>query len=194
MQIDTIGGSFLKKLKWIIYLSLIIIIAYTVHPIILRKIFPISFQEEIIRYSKAYHVDPYLIVAIIKVESNFSPYVVSPKGAMGLMQIMPDTGKWIAEKIELDQFYMEELYVSEVNIKLGSWYLQNLHKQFKGNTELVLAAYNGGSGNVSNWLLDQRFSKDGKTLDHIPFLETRNYVKKVLTYYKLYKKIYHFSV
>lgn len=184
----------MKKLKWLIYLFIIIIIAYMVHPIILRRIFPIKFQEEIIKYSKVYNVDPYLIGAVIRIESNFNPYAISPKGAMGLMQIMPTTGSWAADKIGLDNFYIEKLYVSEVNIEIGSWYLKNLNKQFNEDIPLVLAAYNGGSGNVSNWLLDKRFSKDGETLDHIPFLETRNYIKKVLSYYKLYKKIYQFEL
>ncbi len=184
----------MKKGKWIITIFLIMIIAYILHPLILRRIFHVSFQEEIIKYSKVYSVDPYLIAAVIKVESNFNPYAISPKEARGLMQIMPATGSWAAEKIGLENFYVEELYTSEVNIEIGSWYLQNLNKQFNGNIPLVLAAYNGGSGNVSKWLLDKRYSKDGKNLDYIPFLETRNYVKKVLSYRKLYKRIYNFNL
>lgn len=184
----------MKKGKWIISIILIIIIAYIFHPLILKRFLPIKFQEEIIKYSKVYNVEPYLIAAVIKVESNFNPYANSPKEARGLMQIMPSTGFWAAEKIGLEDFYIEELYTSEINIEIGAWYLQNLNKQFNGNIQLVLAAYNGGSGNVTNWLLDKRYSEDGKNLDHIPFLETRNYVKKVLTYQKLYKKIYDFNL
>lgn len=189
-----IGGSILKKLKWIIYLSLIALLTYIAHPIILRKIFPVSFQEEIIKYSEIYQINPNLIAAVIKVESDFNPHALSPKGAMGLMQIMPNTGNWIAKRMGLDSFDIGQLYDSQMNIELGTWYLQNLHKQFKGDPQLFLAAYNAGSGNVSKWLMDQRFSKDGQTLDYIPFTETRNYIKKVENYQKIYEKTYNLGV
>lgn len=180
----------MKKGKWVIGLLICIIIVYFFHPFILKKVFSVKYREEIINYSKEFQVDPYLVAAIMKVESNFDPYAQSHKGAMGLMQIMPSTGNWVAKEISLDNFYLQELYVPEVNIKIGTWYLQTLSNQFNGDIHLILAAYNGGSGNVSKWLLDKRYSNDGKNLEYIPFRETRNYVEKVLFYYNLYRRIY----
>jgi len=188
-----IGGSFLKKGKWIIWTLLLLLTIYFLHPMVLNKLFPIHYQEEILKYSRKYNIDPYLIAAIIKVESNYNPYAHSFKDAMGLMQIIPSTGFWGAKELEIEDFYLEELYVVERNIEIGTWYLKKLHQQFRGDVRLVLAAYNGGSGNVTKWLSDERYSSNGRDLDYIPFAETRNYVEKVLFYRNLYSRLNQFN-
>lgn len=180
----------MRKGKWFFWTLLILLIIYFFHPMILRRFFPIQYQDEIIKYSREYGMDPYLVAGIIKVESNYNPYAQSHKNAMGLMQIIPSTGLWAAEELDLKDFYVEELYTAETNIAIGAWYLQRLNQQFHGNIRLVLAAYNGGSGNVTKWLSDPRYSTDGRSLDNIPFPETRSYVEKVLFYHRLYQKIY----
>ena len=180
----------MKKGKWLILLLIFIITVYIFYPIIMKKLFPIPFQGIIMKHSQEYEVDPYLIASIIKVESNYDPYAQSSKDARGLMQVLPSTGKWAAEELDLKKFYTEELYVPEINIQIGTWYIQKLNQQFHGNIHLVIAAYNGGSGNISKWLEDERYSKDGKNLEYIPFEETRNYIEKVLFYYDLYRRIY----
>jgi len=78
----------------------------------------------------------------------------------------------------------------EINIMIGTWYLDVLSQEFGGNLQLILAAYNAGSGNVHNWLNDKRYSKDGKSLSQIPFQETREYVDRVQDNIKIYQTLY----
>lgn len=155
-----------------------------------RVIFPIKYSQYINKYSSQYNLDPYLIVAIIKTESNFKDNAKSNKNALGLMQITPETGEWIAQKHNIEEFDENILLDEETNIKFGCWYIKDLYNEFNDNLENVLAAYNGGRGNVNKWLQDDRYSTDGKVLKEIPFKETAQYVKKVEFYYNLYKFLY----
>jgi len=154
-----------------------------------RKLYPLAYNKEIIQHAEEFGVDPYLVVAIIFVESRFDEKAVSHRGATGLMQIMPSTGKWAAGKMKLKDYTQEDLLDSSTNIRIGCWYLMTLFKQFK-DERVVLAAYNGGSGNVKKWLASKQYSSDGKKLDYIPYKETREYVDKVQKAYKKYKSIY----
>jgi soluble lytic murein transglycosylase len=129
-------------------------------------------------------------MAVIYVESNFDANACSYKGAIGLMQIMPQTGEWAAQRLKIKDFTSEKLYNPNMNIKIGCWYLNNLQSQFNGDLDLVLAAYNGGSGNVRKWLKNKEYSSDGKTISYIPFKETREYVQKVKKAYKKYRSLY----
>jgi soluble lytic murein transglycosylase len=138
-------------------------------------------------------VDPYLVASVINSESKFQERALSSKGAYGLMQIMPATGEWISTYVDLDNFNNNMLYDPEINIKLGCWYLNNLSKEFNSQLDLVLASYNGGRGNVNKWLANSEYSKDGKTLNNIPFAETKEYVRKVKFSYKMYKILYDFN-
>lgn len=158
---------------------------------ILRSFFPIEYEDTIIKYSKEYNVDPNLIAAVIKAESKYNAKAQSPKGAMGLMQIMPETGDWIAETIGIENYNSEMLWDYETNIKMGTWYLSNLSEEFNGDILLVIAAYNGGSGNVTKWLQNVEYSQDGEILTDIPFKETKNYVRSVTQNNKIYKFLYH---
>lgn len=155
-----------------------------------REVYPLEYEEYIKKYSKEYSLDPYLVSAVIWTESRFNPKAKSHKSAMGLMQITPQTGTWAADVLKLEGFKVEDLYDVELNIRLGCWYLDRLRSQFGGDMDVALAAYNGGSGNVSKWLKDNRYSRDGKKLDHIPFQETREYVLKVNAVYEQYKNLY----
>nr|WP_300002795.1 lytic transglycosylase domain-containing protein [Tissierella sp.] len=148
------------------------------------------YKDHIGKSSSKHDIDPYLVTAIIDVESGFNKEAVSAKDARGLMQITEQTGKWGFEQLKMDDYDNEKLFIPEVNIEIGTWYLQRLKQEFNGDMDLVLAAYNGGSGNVTKWLKDKEYSSDGKTLDKIPFKETENYVKKVNTRYEKYKKMY----
>ena len=158
---------------------------------LLGFIFPIEYENYILEYSAKYNVDPYLVTAVISNESKFNERALSSKGAYGLMQIMPDTGEWISKYVGIKTFSYDILYNPEVNIKMGCWYINNLSKEFNGELDLVLAAYNGGRGNVNKWLANIEYSKDGKKLDKIPFKETDNYIKKVKLSYKIYKLLYN---
>lgn len=174
-----------KKTYLIIILSLIIGVALNIKPI-LKVIFPVHYEEYVYTYSKEYNIDPYLVFAIMKTESKFFPYAKSHKDAKGLMQIGEGTQKWAMEDLELDN---NNIFDPKVNIQIGCWYINKLFEQFD-DMELVIAAYNGGSGNVDKWLEDKRYSYNGINLTAIPFKETRNYVDKVKKSYELYKLLY----
>ncbi len=148
------------------------------------------YKDYIDMYARQSNLDPYFVAAVIKTESNFKKTATSKKNAQGLMQITPETGKWIAEQMKMTNFNVNDLKDTETNIKMGCWYLNNLKKEFNGNMDLVLAAYNGGRGNVQKWLKDAEHSKDGENLHYIPFKETDKYVKKVKVVYNIYKFLY----
>lgn len=180
----------LKK-KLIICVLIAVIIAGAAFSAIqlIRFLYPLEYRELIEKYSCQYNLDPYLVAAVIRVESRFNSSAVSPKNARGLMQITGRTGEWIAGKLKITDYSEEKLFDPETNIKIGCWYLSTLYKEF-GNKELMLAAYNAGSGNVSQWLKNKKYSKDGKTLDNIPFKETEQYIVKVKKSCVIYKKLY----
>lgn len=159
-------------------------------PVLIKMVYPLYFKQTIIRYSEEYKLPPALVAAVIKTESNFNVFAESKKGAKGLMQITPPTGKWIAEKLQVESFNDDMLYDPEVNIRFGCWYIRHLYNNYNNNMTLTFAAYNGGRGNVDKWLENEALSKDGKNLDQIPFEETKNFVLRVNNHYKIYKKLY----
>lgn len=152
--------------------------------------YPLGYLDLIKKYSNEYNVDPYLVAAIINVESRYDKEAISSKKARGLMQISPTTGEWAAEELAIEDFTLEKLFEPEINIRIGTWYLKVLSEEFDNNLQLILAAYNGGSGNVSKWLGNKDYSKDGLVLSKIPFKETEEYIKKVERNLKIYRIIY----
>lgn len=149
-----------------------------------------KYEEYVYRYSEKSNIDPYLVFAVIKAESGFEAGAVSKKNAKGLMQITEKTGNWGAQNLNLSRYNSESLFNPETNICIGCWYLGNLMKEFNNNLDLVITAYNGGSGNVNEWLKDKSLSNTGNSLEKIPFKETERYVKKVRDYYFIYKRLY----
>lgn len=154
-----------------------------------KIVYPLKYREFIEIYSEEYDIDPLLVASIIKVESGYYKTAQSHKGAKGLMQITPSTGEWIAGQMGIVNFNSDQLYDPKTNIMMGCWYLHNLKKQFE-NIELILAAYNGGRGNVVKWLKNTSYSLDGENLYDIPFNETKKYVEKVENSYKIYNFLY----
>jgi soluble lytic murein transglycosylase len=150
--------------------------------------YPLEYEDLIVRYSNEYNLDPYLVAAVIKTESTFKSDAVSSAGAVGLMQIMPETGEWLAGKFG-EAFETDNLYDPETNIRYGCWYLHFLMERFDGQADLAIAAYNAGHNRVEGWLLDEAYS-DGTVLTNIPYSETENYVKKVNKAYSKYKEFY----
>ncbi|MBQ4515281.1 MAG: lytic transglycosylase domain-containing protein [Clostridia bacterium] len=180
--------SFKKVIKMLIVL-LVIILAFNICIHLLRGFFPAKYVDEIKKYSEEYSVDPYLVMAVIKAESNYQKEAISNKDAGGLMQITPSTAKWIAEKIKISDFKDEDVYKPEINIKLGCYYLSYLYDMY-ADTKCMLAAYNAGHGTVDKWLCDTNYSTDGKTLEKIPYKETEQYINKVNSYTKIYRILY----
>lgn len=155
-------------------------------------LFPLKYDEIVTKYSEEFSVDKYLILSVIKAESNFSNDANSHKKAKGLMQLVDSTAIESAEELGILYFMPDpQLYDAELNIQLGTYYIDKLLEQYNGDIELTLAAYNAGMGNVAKWLNDKTYSSDGKSLDYIPFGETKKYVDKVKTYYNVYKYLYN---
>lgn len=153
-----------------------------------KTLYPIDYTDIIEKYSKEYDVDPYLICAVINTESSFKSSAQSHKGAMGLMQLMPDTAKWIASKLS-EEYDADALTAPESNIRYGTWYLKYLLKRYDGDISCAAAAYNAGHSNVDEW---KKTIADGDSIDvsKIPFKETKNYVRKVDSAYDIYKRLY----
>jgi soluble lytic murein transglycosylase len=155
-----------------------------------KLMYPIKYREAIDASAVKYGIDPYLIAAIIHVESNFKPELVSKKGAIGLMQLMPDTAKWILAMDGFSSLNMQSLHDPQANIMIGAKYIDLLNHQFNHNLVQVLAAYNAGPGNVSKWLDAGTWNGKLENIDQIHFWETRKYVDRVVYYYKKYQKTY----
>lgn len=154
-----------------------------------KILYPIPNREYVFRYAADYQLDPYLVAAVIRVESRFFHQAESGSGARGLMQIMPETACWAARKLGIE-FHPEMLFDPQYNIRIGCWYLRELLDYFNGNLGVTLAAYNAGQGNVTKWLDKGNWDGSLENLDKIPFEETRNYVKRVLESYYRYQKVY----
>lgn len=147
--------------------------------VIWRPFYPIRYRDELVRESRRNGLDPYLVAAIVRTESGWREGVVSARGAIGLMQIMPDTGSWAAGQIGIKGFTDQALYDPEVNLRIGCWYVAELLREF-GSEVAMLAAYNAGRGNVNQWLQSGRWTGQAETVADIPFRETRDFIARVL--------------
>ncbi|MBE6547513.1 MAG: lytic transglycosylase domain-containing protein [Ruminococcaceae bacterium] len=145
-----------------------------------------SFVDE---YSEKYDVPQHIIYAVMKAESGFDRTARSQDNAIGLMQMVEDTFMEITEERLHENLPFSSLYEPQISIRYGTYYLSYLYKIY-GNWSVVFAAYNAGLGNVNEWLASKEYSADGKTLDSIPFKETRKYVSRVERYIKKYDKLY----
>ncbi|WP_413854300.1 lytic transglycosylase domain-containing protein [Candidatus Ruminimicrobium bovinum] len=174
-------------MKKILILILFVLVAsgcfYFGHYFIQAK----KYYDIINKYCSMYTVEPSLIQAIIKVESNFNVNAKSKKGATGLMQIMPSTAKEIASVFKIENFDAEKLYDQETNIMFGTYYCYYLLNIFDNNLNLALAAYNAGLGNVQQW--KQSNNKIEYDAEHIPFKETKKFVRKIKFSYFIFKTI-----
>ena len=183
-----------KKVKIIIVSAvatiIIIILGIFINQAILHAKYKLNYQDLIREYADEYDLDRYLVAAVIYTESGFRSDAVSSSGAIGLMQIMPDVGEWIAEKLQVTDYSDAMLRQPSYNIQFGCWLLHTLYEWHGTDEKVVLAAYNAGSGNVNKWLQDSNYSSDGETLKKIPFPETEQYVVKVQNAYEKYKMLY----
>ena len=149
-----------------------------------------EYTAEVEAACKEFGVDENLVYAVIHTESGFREDVVSHAGAVGLMQLMPETFTWLQEKLDGDVVYSDEaLKDPAVNIRYGVYYLSYLTGLY-GDVPTALAAYNAGTSNVDHWLEDALYSSNGRTLSVIPYDETEKYVKKVTKAREIYEKVY----
>jgi soluble lytic murein transglycosylase len=156
-----------------------------------RWMYPIHYVQDIRISSENYNIDPHLIAAIIRVETNYKTGLESRKGAVGIMQVMPDTADWIVQQGGFTNLTLDMLMNrADIGIEVGTWYLRSLHKQFDNNMVAVIAAYNAGPGKVNKWLADGTWDGRLETVDRVPYGETRHYVQRVIYYYNKYRKLY----
>lgn len=156
-------------------------------PVVGRFFYPFHYQEEIERQAKVYGLDPLFVAAVVRQESGFRPTARSAVGAVGLMQLMPKTGRWAAGQIGIKNFKDAQLEDPATNIRLGCWYLNYLFQKFKDPAK-VLAAYNGGEGNVDYW-----GTLKGEQLAWA-YPETQTYVTQCLRSYRRYQDLYGHEV
>ena len=183
------GFSKKRRFKSTVFLSVLLFLIVTVLIIIPKKEPSVpgkQYQPFILEYSEKYGIEPSLVFAVIECESNFNEKAISPAGASGLMQLMPETFDWILPSpIDGEK---RDVFSPQQNIEAGCKYLSYLLRRFKV-TETVLAAYNAGEGTVSLWLKTPEYSADGINLKEIPYSETRLYVGKVMRRAEFYENM-----
>lgn len=150
-------------------------------------LFPFHYEDLIVKWSKERKLNPFLVVSLIRQESRFEKEIKSPVGATGLMQIMPDTAKWIAPQINMKEYSLTN---PDDNIKMGTWYLNHTHDTYNGNSLLAVASYNAGPGNVANWLQRYKLTDFDEFVENIPFPETKGYIETVFGNYWNYVELY----
>ena len=132
-------------------------------------------------------VDPLLVAAIIKCESSFNPMATSRAGAMGLMQLMPETAEEVALEKKIDLIDSEELYKPEINIEIGFYYIKKLRERYSGSLVLALAAYNAGLKKGDEWAMGGPGKNVGEEINRITYPETKKFVTDVLKTYSRLK-------
>lgn len=153
-----------------------------------HALYPFPFLEYIENWSQERQINPLLVTALMRQESRFEPAIRSVAGALGLMQVMPSTGAWIAQAINLKSYALDN---PNDNIKMGTWYLNHTHETYNGNSLLAVASYNAGPGNVSQWIQKFGLTDPDEFVETIPFGETKGYVKHVFENYWNYMLLYN---
>jgi len=154
-----------------------------------EALFPKAYWADLKRSSAANGLDPYLVASLIRQESEFNPNAVSRANAVGLMQLLPKTGKLVAKEVKLKRYSASQLYTPAVNLQLGTRYFRGMVDKF-GGFEYALAAYNAGSDRVEDWLSQGTYRDPQEFVESIPFTETREYVQAILRNASVYKQLY----
>ncbi|KHD88332.1 MAG: lytic murein transglycosylase [Bdellovibrio sp. ArHS] len=152
--------------------------------------YPRAYSEFVERYTKKFSVPEELVWGIMRAETNYRRDAISPVGALGLMQVMPFTGHKVAVLLGEKEFKAPLLLQPETSVKVGSRYLKRLMDRFENAIPLVAAGYNAGPHRVKNWLASFGNLETDEFIEHIPFLETRNYVKRVVSNAYIYSNLY----
>ena len=176
-----LGLFFLAILSFSLYYSLFSFGVKYAYSYYLHFKYPLKYQEQIIKYSDEFKVDPSLVSAVIYEESRFNPSSNSNKGAVGLMQLVPETAVYISKKLKDKDFNPDKIADVDQNIRYGTYYLKYLDDKYK-DLDKVLAAYNAGEGNVDRWIAEGDYQ--------IKFEETSNFVSRVKKSRSIYEKLY----
>ncbi len=152
--------------------------------------YPKAYSQYVQKFSKQFDIPFELVWGIMRAESQYKKDVISPVGALGLMQVMPNTGQKIAGMMGETQFQAQKLLEPETAVRIGSRYLARLMKKFENSIPLAAAGYNAGPHRVKAWLASFGDLEMDEFIEHIPFLETRNYVKRVVSNFYIYNQLY----
>jgi len=182
---------------WAVVVAATAAALYATLRVVFTRSYPIYQPGYVAEAATLFDADPFLILSVMKVESGFDPTATSPRGAVGLMQVMPDTANWIVKEVRPEGLEWveegwseEELYDPRKNILIGSWYLTYLERRF-GDVRMALAAYNSGQGRVLTWLQQEQVrAGEDFAVDDIPLRETREFVRRVLAVREWYERLY----
>ena len=155
-----------------------------------EALFPRPFWPDLKKFSVANGLDPYLVASLIRQESEFNPVAVSRANAVGLMQLLPRTGKLVAHQAAMKHYNPSQLYTAPVNLELGTRYFRGMVDKFGGSFEQALAAYNAGSDRVDEWMGQGKYRDAAEFVESIPFTETREYVQAIMRNASVYRQLY----
>lgn len=172
---------FLAILTFSLYYSVFSFGTKTIYSYYLHFKYPLRYQEQVIKYSDEFGIDPSLVSAVIYEESRFNPYSNSHRGAVGLMQLMPDTAEYISKKLKDKNFSSDAIADIDQNIRYGAYYLRYLSDKYQ-DLDKTLASYNAGEGNVDRWIKEGDYQ--------IKFEETKNFVDRVKKSKSVYENLY----
>lgn len=161
------------------------------HPAYMQSLYPFHYWDIIANWARERKLSPALVIGLMRQESRFEAQIRSRSGAIGLMQIMPDTGSWIASKKGVSNYNLDN---PSDNIRFGTWYLDYTHSRYGDNSMLAVASYNAGPGAVGRWVEARGVGDPDEFVNSIPYEETRDYVSKVLGNYWNYLRLYSPSV
>lgn len=154
-----------------------------------KLVYPKKYADYVEVYAERYDLPPHVLYAVIKIESGFDSAAVSDKGAVGLMQFMPETFDWLTNEMLFEHLEDGMRYDPETSVRYGAYLLSHLYKRY-GDWSVALAAYNAGIGTVDGWLANSEYADGKGGLKSIPYKETRNYVKKVTKAVAIYDRLY----
>ncbi len=155
-----------------------------------EALFPKAYWNDLHKYSTLNGLDPYLVASLIRQESEFNAGAISRANAVGLMQLLPKTGKTVARQIKLRGYSAPQLYTPSVNLQLGTRYFKDMVNKYNGQFEYALAAYNAGTDRVEDWLGQGHYRDPQEFVESIPFTETREYVQAILRNANVYRQLY----
>ncbi len=155
-----------------------------------RLAFPFPYRAEIEKYGRLRSLDPFMLAALIRQESEFDPRAVSRSKAYGLTQVLPSTGRQLSRRVGIRRFSTALLFRPEVNLNLGTYYVRSHLDGYQGRWEVALASYNAGKSRADAWLTWAEYREPAEFIETIPFTETRNYVQIVLRNADFYRRLY----
>ncbi|MGA8773548.1 MAG: transglycosylase SLT domain-containing protein [Terriglobales bacterium] len=155
-----------------------------------EALFPRAYWSDLRKYSLANGLDPFLVASLIRQESEFNAGAISRANAVGLMQLLPKTGKTVAKQVKLKGYKAPQLYSPAVNLQLGTRYFKDMVDKYNGQFEYALAAYNAGSDRVADWLGEGHYRDPQEFVESIPFTETREYVQAIMRNASVYRQLY----